>query len=122
MRRVDLIFAAVVIAVLAVFGCSTLNESLDAIASRAGMPPDLQSTNAELTQRTNELEAAEAHRKSVLAQATVFGTQDDKLTRQYLGLVEKNIVRLESRISKLEAWKQSLEAQAVQKQIDGATP
>lgn len=109
MKRFDLVMAAILIAALAVFGCSTLNESLDAIAARAGMPPDIQTTNAELEQRRNELAATEAHRKSVLSQAVVFGTQDDKLTKQYVALVDKNIVRLESRIAKLEAWKQSLE-------------
>lgn len=121
MRRVDLIFISAIVAALSVFGCSSLSDAADAIVARAGMPPDLQLTNTELAQRQNELAASEAHRKSVLAQAVVFGTENDKTVRNYLELVDRNIARLQSRIVKLETWKESLEAQTIQNRIDATT-
>lgn len=120
MRRADLVFMALVIAALAAFGCATARQAIQTATERAMYPTTIAATDAEIQASTERLDVARTAREAFVKWTVTSDLEESKFAVQSLKAMDENIAAAEEWIIRMEAHRQSLEAQAIQRQIDAA--
>lgn len=116
---VALVTALCVVCGCVMSSCNTLREEAIRATQRVLMPANLQQTNAEIDQQEKEIDALQKSREAFAAGAEARGLSDTKFVKNELAKADREIDAADAYLSRLVSWRSSLEAELVQKTVDG---
>lgn len=118
-RGIWLVALVTAVCAFGLMSCYTVREEFVRVAKRISMPSTLQATVAEIDQTKKNIAAAQEGRDAFASGAVAMGIAENKFVKEQIAKADQNIKDGEEYLSRLESWKMSLEAELVQKTVDG---